>query len=81
MATTPIHQTTLTLTILSPDPIPVGIPFSDLAYEVEQGEWTGQLALSSHEVLTTPQAIHQALADLGADEGFFDFGDDQEDDD
>ena len=67
-----IHKTTLTLTILSPEPIPLDMPLEDLSYEIDEGSWIGEIAITAHRILPTQAAVRSELLSIRNDGSFFD---------
>ncbi len=64
------HKTVIQIEILSEDPYPDGKSLQDIAYDIEDGEYSGRIHRVSSEELDGP-AMADALEKQGSDPEFF----------
>lgn len=69
-----MHRTTISIEVLSEEPLPESLCLADVVYETSQGEWVGFNCRQSSKKLTTKE-MADALYEAGSDPGFFSLDD------
>ncbi len=70
----PYYKTTVSIDVLTEEPIPDHYTLEDIGYEIEQGDWVGY-NIQSKQVELTPKEIVEALKEAGSDPDFFQLDD------
>jgi len=64
------YKTTVTVTILSEEPISRGVELNDIAHQITLGDWSGEVDVGSPREVTARQ-VAALLKEQGSDPGFF----------
>lgn len=64
------YKTTITVEVLSEEPLPPDISLRDIGFGITEGDWSGEWEVISVEPLDGAQAA-RALEAQGSDAGFF----------
>lgn len=72
------YKTTVTVTVLSEEPLPPYMELSDVAHAIKDGDCSGEVAFGEPEELDGKQAA-DALVAQASDPGFFRLDDDGND--
>jgi hypothetical protein len=64
------YKTTVTVTILSEEPISRGVELNDIAHQITLGDWSGEVDVGSSREVTARQ-VAALLKEQGSDPGFF----------
>lgn len=69
------YKTIIQITVLSEEPMTGGESLSDICYEMDQGDFSGQMKIGKSKELDGKQ-MARALKRQGSDPGFFGLDDD-----
>ena len=72
------YRTTITVTVLSEEPIPSELNLQELAYEMDEGEYVGFYPTTNIEELDGKQ-MAEALVKAGSEPEFFQLNDNGDD--
>jgi hypothetical protein len=74
MAKTQIHKTVYEVVVLSEDRLEDGIALADIAYQIDEGDWIGSVAVTNRMVVQGRKMIQSELEAIGNDGSFFNLG-------